>query len=141
MTSKHHRFNRNFCATPPLFLDHSQKNLAVERLCIKIENFLLSRDFLCTRQENVILRRSEGNWARKHFVSKIYILCIKIENFLLSQDFLRTRQENVILHRSEGNWVRQNFVSKIYISFPRKIRTNLLLRNTLYVDLSCIIFS
>ena len=32
INSKHYRFHRNFCATPPLFLDHSQKTLAVERL-------------------------------------------------------------------------------------------------------------
>ena len=51
--------------TPPLFLDLAQKTLAVERLCIKIENFFQLPDFLCIRQENVILRKSEEKWALK----------------------------------------------------------------------------
>ena len=62
-----------FARPHPYFLTIHKKTLAVERLCIKIENVFLSRDFLCTRQENIILRTSEGNWARKTVISKIYI--------------------------------------------------------------------
>ena len=57
----------------PYFCAFHKKTLAVERLCVKIEDFFQSRDFLYIRQENVILRKSEGNWARKNVISKIYI--------------------------------------------------------------------
>ena len=62
-----------------------------ERICIKIDYLFLLRDFLCTRQENVILRTSEGNWDWKYVISKIYILCIKIENIFPWGDFLCLR--------------------------------------------------
>ena len=60
----------NFCATPPLIWDFSQKPLAVERLCVKNEKSFKMRYFLLIRHEIVIFWKSGRNSAQKTVISK-----------------------------------------------------------------------
>ena len=99
INSIHYRFNMNFCATPCLFLELSQKVLVVERLNATKLKISSNREIFivhCTRQ-------SEGNLARNNVISVRFFVGIsafvkglsRISSFFSSKSYFCIKKQKI----------------------------------------------